>query len=110
MCHDLVHRALEDPIAHHLHEVSYVNQQGIGLGWNIVPHAVSKNLQGSNIIVDEKSSKDAVIGVRLEAKHKIGSRTGKVVVDSNSYRGLLAELVEEEIFVKLQKPGHGPKD
>jgi hypothetical protein len=93
----------------YLHEVSYIDQQGMGLGWNVVPHAISKNLQRTEITVDEKSCEDAVIRVRLEAEHEVGSRTGKVVVDPDNYRPV-AELVEEVIVVKLQKPGHRPKD
>lgn len=94
----------------HLHEVSYIDQQRVGLGWNIVPLAISKNLQCTKIIVHEKSREDAVVGVRLEAKDKIGSRAGKVVVDSYSYRCPAAELVKEVIVVQIQKPGHRPEN
>ena len=44
----------------------------MGLGWNVVPHAISKNLQCTKIVVDEKSCEDTVVRVRLEAEDKIG--------------------------------------
>ena len=75
----------------YLYVVSYVNQQPVRICWNIVPHAISKNLKSTNIFVHEKNGKNTAVRVRLDAKDKIWSWTGWVVVESGETGSLVAK-------------------
>lgn len=84
----------------HLQEVSYVYQQPVRTSWNTVPHAVSKNLKSTNIFVHEKNGKNTAVRMRLDAKDKIWSWTGWVVVESGKTRSLATKLGNDVVFVK----------
>ena len=84
----------------YLYVVSYVNQQPVRICWNIVPHAISKNLKSTNIFVHEKDGKNTAVRVRLDTKDKVWSWTGWVVVESCKTGSLVTKLGNNVIFIK----------
>ena len=84
----------------YLYEVSYINQQPVGISWNIVPGTISKNLKSTNIFVHEKDGKNTAVRVRLDTKDKVWSWTGWVVVESGETGSLVAKLGNNVIFIK----------
>lgn len=93
-----------------LHVISQVDQQGVRPRWDVIPDAISENLQPTDVVVDHKNSDNGCIGVGLDAKDEIRSRAPRVVDESSVSGSPVAELSDEVVLVEPQELRHCRKE